>query len=142
MTADKASPTCLQTALITSCSDCTIVMGAVGRLLRVEKLDKVQVMAATTRCVVASCHDCSLFLGTNRQPTLIGDNRFLRIAPLNTRYERQISHLDKAGVRLDLPNRWDSPLVLAGEWQQPPCTQMVQVCTSGQYLACFYYARL
>lgn len=46
---------------------------------------------------------------------LTGDNRFLRLAPFNTRYERQLAHLHDVGVRLDVPNKWDSPLVLQGE---------------------------
>ncbi len=48
-------------------------------------LPLLQVMAAASRVLVSSCHDCTLYLGTPRPPVFIGDNRFLRLAPLNTR---------------------------------------------------------
>lgn len=42
-------------------------------------------IAATNRLLVSSCYDCTLNVGTPRPPTLIGDNRFLRLGPYNTR---------------------------------------------------------
>ncbi|KAG2495859.1 hypothetical protein HYH03_006097 [Edaphochlamys debaryana] len=105
----------LQAAFISGCSDCTILVGAVGRVLRVERCDKVQVIAATNRLLVASCHECSFALGTPRPPCLVGDNRFLRLGPFNTRYERQAVHARDVGLRTDLPNRFDSPVVLVGK---------------------------
>jgi len=104
----------LQYVYISACSDCTIVVGAVGKVVRVERCDKVQVIAAAARVVIASCHDCVFHLGVLRAPILIGDSRFLKFAPFNTRYERQLAHLRDAGVRLDMPNQWDSPIVLQG----------------------------
>eukprot|EP00798_Chlamydomonas_sp_ICE-L_P003219 gene3219-13238_t len=105
----------LQTVYVSGCSDCTIVIGAAGRMLRLERCDKLQVMAAASRTVISSCHDCSLYLGTPRPPVFIGDNRFIRLAPLNTRFERQLVHVNEAGVRLDCANKWDTPIVLAGK---------------------------
>ncbi|GLC35188.1 hypothetical protein PLESTB_000564000 [Pleodorina starrii] len=105
----------LQAAFISGCSDCTVVVGAVGRLLRVERCDKVQVIAAANRLLIASCHECSFNVGTPRPPALIGDNRFLRLGPFNTRYERQSVHVREVGLRCDLPNRFDSPVVLVGK---------------------------
>ncbi|KXZ53345.1 hypothetical protein GPECTOR_7g1240 [Gonium pectorale] len=105
----------LQAALVSGCSDCTVVLGAVGRLLRVERCDKVQVIAATGRLLVSACHDCSFNVGTPRPPCLIGDNRFIRLGPHNTRYERQVAHAREVGLRCDLPNRFDSPVVLAAK---------------------------
>jgi TBCC domain-containing protein 1 len=37
----------LQYASITCCSDCTLVVGAVGRMLRIERCERLQVMPAT-----------------------------------------------------------------------------------------------
>jgi hypothetical protein len=104
----------LQYVYISGCSDCTIVVGAVGRILRADKCDKVTIIAAGNRMLVSSCHDCSLFLGVLRPPLLMGDNRFLRLGPFNTRYDRQLAHLRDAGVRLDMGNKWDCPEVLQG----------------------------
>ncbi|PNH12003.1 TBCC domain-containing protein 1 [Tetrabaena socialis] len=102
-------------AIVSGCSDCTIVVGAVGRLLRVERCDKVQVIAATNRLLVSACHECAFNVGCPRPPLLIGDNRFLRLGPYNTRYERQAAHAREVGLRCDLPNRFDQPLVLVGK---------------------------
>ncbi len=49
-----------------------------------------QLIAAAVRVIVSSCHDCVLNLATPRPPLLIGDCRFVRLAPYNTRYERQV----------------------------------------------------
>jgi hypothetical protein len=53
-------------------------------------LARWQVIAAAARVVVSNCHDCVLHLGTPRPPMLTGDCRFVRLAPFNTRYERQV----------------------------------------------------
>ncbi|KAF5834480.1 hypothetical protein DUNSADRAFT_8836 [Dunaliella salina] len=75
----------------------------------------MQLIAASSRVLVSSCHNCTLYLGTTSPPMLIGDCRFLRLAPFNAHYERQMAHVRAVGLRLDLPNRWDAPLVLAGK---------------------------
>jgi len=54
------------------------VVGAVGRLLRVERCERLQLVAAATRICIATCHDCVFYVGVNRPPLLIGDNRFLQ----------------------------------------------------------------
>lgn len=102
----------LRRCMVSGCGECTIVLGAVGGMLRVERCEKTQLIAAASACCIGSCHDCTLYLGVNKAPYLIGDNRFITLAPHNTRYERVISHLGQAGVRLDLPNAWDNPLVI------------------------------
>jgi len=50
----------------------------VGRLLRVERCERLQLVAAATRICIATCHDCVFYVGVNRPPLLIGDNRFLQ----------------------------------------------------------------
>uniref|UniRef100_A0A7S0V4B7 TBCC domain-containing protein 1 n=1 Tax=Polytomella parva TaxID=51329 RepID=A0A7S0V4B7_9CHLO len=102
----------LRSALVAGCSDCTIVLGAVGRLVRIERCDRTQILCCGNRIIVSSCHDCTFFLGTPRGPIFVGDNRFLRLAPFNTRYERQVSHIVESGVRSDLPNLWNHPILL------------------------------
>ena len=58
------------------------MVGAVGRLLRVERCERLQLVAAATRICIATCHDCVFYLGVNRPPLLIGDNRFLQARTL------------------------------------------------------------
>lgn len=69
----------LQYASITCCSDCTVVVGAVGRMLRVERCERLQLIAGCVRICISSCHDCVFYLGVNRPPLLLGDNRFIQV---------------------------------------------------------------
>ncbi|KFM23411.1 TBCC domain-containing protein 1 [Auxenochlorella protothecoides] len=73
----------LRHALISCCTDCLVVVGAVGCMLRVERCERVQVVAAARAATVNTCHDCILHLGVNREPLLAGDNRFVQLAPYN-----------------------------------------------------------
>lgn len=56
-----------------------IMVGAVSRVLKVERCERVQLVAAAVRLYIASCHDCVFYLGINRAPLLLGDNRFLQV---------------------------------------------------------------
>ena len=69
----------MQFASVFACSDCTVVIGAVGRMVRLERCERVQLICAAARIIVSSCHDCILHLAVNRAPLLIGDNRFLQV---------------------------------------------------------------
>jgi len=72
----------LQYASITCCSDCTVVVGAVGRMLRVERCERLQLIAGCVRICISSCHDCVFYLGVNRPPLMLGDNRFVQVTHL------------------------------------------------------------
>ena len=56
-----------------------VVVGAVGHVLRVERCERLQLVAAAVRILITSCHDCVFYLGVNRPPLLLGDNRFLQV---------------------------------------------------------------
>lgn len=96
----------LQYATITCCTDCIVVLGAVGKAVRVERCERIQVIAAACSVTVNTCHDCIFYLGVNRPPLLLGDNRFLQFAPHNAPYERLPEHLAASGV-LPTPNAWN-----------------------------------
>ena len=98
--------------LIYGCSNCTIVVGAVGRTVRLERCEDVKLVVACKRVSVCSSHNCTLFLGTNRPPYLLGDARGIQVAPYCTRYERLQAHMDAVRVA-SLVNLWDRPLSLA-----------------------------
>lgn len=69
----------LQYASITCCSDCTVVVGAVGKMLRVERCERLQLIAGCVRICISSCHESVFYLGVNRPPLLLGDNRFVQV---------------------------------------------------------------
>uniref|UniRef100_A0A1D1ZXZ4 TBCC domain-containing protein 1 n=1 Tax=Auxenochlorella protothecoides TaxID=3075 RepID=A0A1D1ZXZ4_AUXPR len=104
----------LRHALISCCTDCLVVVGAVGCMLRVERCERVQVVAAARAATVNTCHDCILHLGVNREPLLAGDNRFVQLAPYNAGYERLEAHAALAGVAGGR-SLWDSPLAMLPE---------------------------
>ena len=103
----------LATATIVACTDCTIVLGAVGRLLRLDRCERVTLVAAARRAVVDSAHDCALSLGVNRPPIILGSSRGVTLGPHCAGYARLRAHMAAAGVA-PAPNAWDSPVLAVG----------------------------
>ena len=103
----------LATATIVACTDCTIVLGAVGRLLRLDRCERVTLVAASRRVVVDSAHDCALALGVNRPPVILGSSRGVTLGPHCAGYARLRAHMAAAGVT-PVPNVWDSPVLAVG----------------------------
>ncbi|KAF5200789.1 Tbcc domain-containing protein [Thalictrum thalictroides] len=101
----------LKYAAIHGCSDTTIVLGAIGKAVRVEHCERVQVIAAAKRICIANCRECLFFLGVNQRPLILGDNHKLQVAPYNTFYSQLEVHMDQVGVDATI-NRWNEPLVL------------------------------
>ncbi|KAL3534257.1 hypothetical protein ACH5RR_002718 [Cinchona calisaya] len=101
----------LRYATVYGCSDATIVLGAVGKAVRVEHCERVHVIAAAKRICIASCRECVFFLGVNQQPLIVGDNHKLQVAPYNTYYSQLEEHMNQVGV-VPTINRWDEPLAL------------------------------
>ncbi|KAJ0791991.1 putative TBCC domain-containing protein [Helianthus annuus] len=101
----------LKYATIYGCSDATIVLGAVGKAVRVEHCERVHVISAAKRICIANCRECIFFLGVNQQPLIVGDNHKLQVAPYNTFYPQLEEHMKQVGIESS-PNRWDEPVAL------------------------------
>ncbi|KAJ4896108.1 Tubulin binding cofactor C domain-containing protein [Raphanus sativus] len=101
----------LRYATVHGCSDTTIVLGAVGKALKVEHCERVHVIAAAKRVCIANCRECVFFLGVNQRPLIVGDNHKLQVAPYNTYYSHLGEHMSEVGVEPTI-NKWDKPLVL------------------------------
>uniref|UniRef100_A0A2P2MPN5 TBCC domain-containing protein 1 n=2 Tax=Rhizophora mucronata TaxID=61149 RepID=A0A2P2MPN5_RHIMU len=101
----------LRYATVYGCSDATIVLGAVGKALRIEHCERVHVIAAAKRVCIASCWECVFFLGVNQQPLIVGDNHKIQVAPYNTYYSELEEHMSEVGIEATI-NRWDEPLTL------------------------------
>ncbi|KAJ4885076.1 TBCC domain-containing protein 1 [Raphanus sativus] len=101
----------LRYATVYGCSDTTIVLGAVGKALRVEHCERVHVIAASKRVCIANCRECVFFLGVNQRPLIVGDNHKLQVAPYNTYYSHLEEHMSEVGVEPSI-NKWDKPLAL------------------------------
>ncbi|KAJ6845208.1 TBCC domain-containing protein 1-like [Iris pallida] len=101
----------LSYATVYGCSDVTVVLGAVGKAVRVEHCERVQVITAARRICIANCRECLFFLGVNQRPLIIGDNHKLKVGPYNTFYPLLEEHMSKVGINASV-NRWDAALVL------------------------------
>ncbi|KAJ8643562.1 hypothetical protein MRB53_005310 [Persea americana] len=101
----------LKYATVYGCSDATIVLGAIGKSVRVEHCERVQVITAAKRLCIANCRECVFFLGVNQRPLILGDNHKLQVAPYNTFYSQLEEHMTQVGVDATV-NRWNEPLAL------------------------------
>ncbi|KAI3992209.1 hypothetical protein MKX01_021617 [Papaver californicum] len=102
----------LQYATVYGCSDATVVLGAIGKAVRVEHCERVQVITAAKRICIANCRECVFFLGVNQRPVFLGDNHKLQVAPYNTFYPQLGMHMTQVGIDANI-NKWDEHLVLA-----------------------------
>ncbi|XP_071721703.1 uncharacterized protein [Rutidosis leptorrhynchoides] len=102
----------LRYATVYGCSDTTIVLGAVGKAVRVEHCERVHIITAAKRVCIANCRECLFFLGVNQQPLVVGDNHKLQVAPFNTYYSKLEDNLAEVGIDSTI-NRWNEPLALA-----------------------------
>ncbi|KAK9664580.1 hypothetical protein RND81_14G053200 [Saponaria officinalis] len=101
----------LKYATVYGCSDTTIVLGAVGKALRVEHCERVHVIVAAKRVCIANCRECIFYLGVNQRPLIVGDNHKLQVAPYNTFYPELEEHMNQVGVDPTV-NKWNEPLPL------------------------------
>ncbi|KAH6819411.1 Tubulin binding cofactor C domain-containing protein [Perilla frutescens var. frutescens] len=101
----------LRYATVYGCSDATIVIGAVGKAIRVEHCERVHLITAARRICIANCRECVFFLGVNQQPLIVGDNHKLQVAPYNTFYSQLEEHINQVGVDPKI-NRWDESIAL------------------------------
>ncbi|KAE8726944.1 multiple C2 and transmembrane domain-containing protein 2 [Hibiscus syriacus] len=101
----------LRYATIYGCSDATIVLGAVGKAVRVEHCERVHVIIASKRVCIVNCRECIFYLGVNQRPLIVGDNHKLQVAPYNTFYSQLEEHMTEVGIVATI-NRWDEPLAL------------------------------
>ncbi|XP_047327391.1 TBCC domain-containing protein 1-like isoform X2 [Impatiens glandulifera] len=101
----------LRYATIYGCSDTTVVLGAVGKAVRVEHCERVHVVVAAKRICAANCRECIFFLGVNQPPLMVGDNHKLQVAPYNTFYSQLEEHLKQVGIDPTV-NKWDESVTL------------------------------
>ncbi|KAJ6818001.1 TBCC domain-containing protein 1-like [Iris pallida] len=101
----------LSYATVYGCSDATVVLGAVGKAVRVEHCERVQVITAARRICIANCREGVFFLGVNQRPLILGDNHKLKVAPYNTFYPLLEEHMSQVGINASV-NKWDAALVL------------------------------
>ncbi|XP_024317362.1 TBCC domain-containing protein 1 isoform X3 [Brachypodium distachyon] len=87
----------LKYATVYGCSDTTVVLGAVGKVVKVEHCERVHIIAAAKRICIANCRECIFYLGVNHQPLIVGDNHKLHVRFCYSfgckQYNRRLLHL-------------------------------------------------
>lgn len=74
-------------ATISTCTGCTILVGAVAGLLHVVDCEKTTVISAARRILVSNSCDVQMCVFTPSPPLLVGDNRCCQFAPYNSYYD-------------------------------------------------------
>ena len=108
-------------AVIQSCDDCTIVVGACRGVLSLERCERVTLICCGWQLRLTNCVDVTVHTYTPRAPLLLGDNRGLVFAPYQTFYPGIIGHLRRVGlVRKAQGEDGDatSPVFLEDCWDQ------------------------
>ncbi|PXF48550.1 TBCC domain-containing protein 1 [Gracilariopsis chorda] len=90
-----------------ACRDCTVFIGACVSASLINCVN-VRLHAIARVCRVTNCFDTHLYLCTNRNPQVVGENRGLMFAPYNAAYSKSElqKHLAAVGVDPDA-NVWD-----------------------------------
>lgn len=112
---------------ISCCSDCVVVVGAVGKLIRVERCVRLQLIAVCRRIYINASHDCIFYLGTNHPPVLLGDNRFVQVWGTWAHLFLFSSHVHRAH---SLHRTTASMSSFPSTWQQPGCSLWSIIGTS------------
>lgn len=69
----------MQHVSICGCTDCTIVVGAVGGAFKVDLCERVHIVSASKRLRINSCRDSTFCVAVNRPPSIMGDCRNLQV---------------------------------------------------------------
>lgn len=104
---------------IEGCSDCIIFIGA-AYCMSVTSCESVKIVSTSKFLRVTNVVDSTFYLCVNHQPALLGDNRGLRLAPLNAFYPCLEEHMKVCGVNASL-NYWNEPFVIL-DASYPPST--------------------
>eukprot|EP01006_Ploeotia_vitrea_P010673 TRINITY_DN27687_c0_g1_i1.p1 TRINITY_DN27687_c0_g1~~TRINITY_DN27687_c0_g1_i1.p1 ORF type:complete len:567 (+),score=24.30 TRINITY_DN27687_c0_g1_i1:35-1735(+) len=96
---------------IFGCTNCTIILGTVQKIVNVEHCEKVRIVCCARAVRISNSVDTRIYSCLNTRPVLCSGNRNVELAPYNTHYASLEHHLQQAGVNPRL-NHWDQPLCL------------------------------
>ena len=88
-------------ATLVGCTDCTLVLGAVSRALRMENCARCSVTVAARGVQLRGCVGGVLHAAVARPTLALGDTRGVVLAPYCTHYDALGRHLAAAGLSCD-----------------------------------------
>jgi TBCC domain-containing protein 1 len=101
----------LKFVFIEKCSNCTIVLGPVERMLSLDSCDGVSVTAICRKLHIVKTQTSSLYIHTPTSPVLFGGSSDLLFAPYNSHYPQLEDHLEDSMLDVKATNQWDNPIV-------------------------------
>ena len=102
-----------RSALITHCTSCLIVIGAVAGPVHIASCDKCRITVMCKKCIVFNSLDCEINLATMLVSVTSGDSRGLVFGPLNVAYRSLHTHACLAGLQSLVPKSGSSAAVAA-----------------------------
>lgn len=112
-------------AIIVGCTDCTIVLPAIGGAVLLSGCERVAITVACVKLVVRNCLDCDVRLAVLTSTVVYGDSRGLSIAPFNCSYRQQRAHMQWARLQAlhnAASNVWSSVCDVSACVETPPPT--------------------
>jgi len=104
----------LQHVAIFGCTNCTVVLGTVAKMVTIEHCEKVRVVCATQFLRINHSSDIRVHACVNTRPVIGIGNRNIELAPYNIHYPTLEFHLQVSGINPKL-SYWDMPLCLSKE---------------------------
>jgi TBCC domain-containing protein 1 len=102
----------LQHVAIFGCTNCTIILGTVSRMVTIEHCEKVRVVCATKFLRINHSADTRIYACINTRPVIGSGNKNIEMAPYNIHYPALEHHMQVAGINPKL-NYWDMPICLS-----------------------------
>ena len=87
--------------MIDGCSNCTIMVGAVNKVLSVDKCENTIVSGTTNCCRIGNSIETTIHFYSVIRPILYGDNRGLTMAPHNLSYPELMTHVKRAKIDIN-----------------------------------------
>lgn len=87
--------------MVDVCTNCTIVVAAVNKVLSVEKCEGT-IVSGTSNCVrIGNSIESTVHSYSAIRPILFGDNRGVIMAPHNLAYPELMSHVKRAKIEVN-----------------------------------------
>ena len=111
----------VRSAELLGCCGCTVVLGAVERVVSVQHCERLKLHGACRALRLHNCIDAALALCVATPPLLWGENHRLTLAPFHTTYAGLASHLAAARLSPRLEsNYWERPVLMGAHLGAPP----------------------
>lgn len=99
---------------ISHCTNCTIVIAAVNKIISIDKCVKCKICVVTNFIRISNTIDSNIYFYSVNEPILFGDNRGICLGPHNVTYSELYTHIKNSKLMLLKQglNNFANPIVL------------------------------